>query len=406
MPASREESTAHDGHSDIFSRLTDPSGYTGTHKHRFDPSTGDGRGILGRDSPAKATGHLLHYPPARENEPIRSIAQITRLNLHSPPKSTRIHAEDIRPTWMPHTGMSADIKQSTDTTRRATRSPRRTQHRVPQRRTTPQRGGTPPPPPPPLLAPAAEQFCAHNVAGEVVLSASWLADAAPYSSSVFNPTGELDLVLMQYDGAGDKVVGGAVDRENNRTEWRNSGGASGWLCAATNSGDLQCSGSDMDGAGVTLAYQQLAITLDDVAPNVHDLFVGIATRGGTSIQTVARNQLKLVEKQHGESQRALPLRMPSSSAGSTSTGVGLLFRLTRADSYEDTTGWLLQPLGFAATSAGSGDARLTVLQHHHTTLELAIQQFYAAPTAAVAMSSLSSARPLVIRVRFQIIGNA
>ena len=29
--------------------------------------------------------------------------------------------------------------------------------------------------------------------------------------------------------------------------------------AATNSGDLQCSG--MDGAGVTLAYQQLAITL-------------------------------------------------------------------------------------------------------------------------------------------------
>ena len=37
---------------DIVNRLTDSSKYTGTHKHRFD-DTGRGRGLEGRDAPAK-----------------------------------------------------------------------------------------------------------------------------------------------------------------------------------------------------------------------------------------------------------------------------------------------------------------------------------------------------------------
>ncbi|CAM9479112.1 unnamed protein product [Chrysoparadoxa australica] len=42
--------------SSIFDRLTDPSQYNGTHKHRFDES-GKGLGLAGRDSVSKGKGH-------------------------------------------------------------------------------------------------------------------------------------------------------------------------------------------------------------------------------------------------------------------------------------------------------------------------------------------------------------
>jgi hypothetical protein len=34
----------------IFDKLTDVRQYTGAHKARFDPTTGQGRGLEGRDS--------------------------------------------------------------------------------------------------------------------------------------------------------------------------------------------------------------------------------------------------------------------------------------------------------------------------------------------------------------------
>lgn len=40
---------------DIFSRLTDTSGYTGAHKARFN-ADGTGRGLAGRDSVTKGSG--------------------------------------------------------------------------------------------------------------------------------------------------------------------------------------------------------------------------------------------------------------------------------------------------------------------------------------------------------------
>ena len=43
------------GGGDIFSRLTDPSKYTGAHKHRFDES-GRGKGLAGRDYVSKGRG--------------------------------------------------------------------------------------------------------------------------------------------------------------------------------------------------------------------------------------------------------------------------------------------------------------------------------------------------------------
>lgn len=45
----------------IFDKLTDPSLYTGTHKHRFDPKTGKGLGLAGRDSIAKGYGTVNRY---------------------------------------------------------------------------------------------------------------------------------------------------------------------------------------------------------------------------------------------------------------------------------------------------------------------------------------------------------
>ena len=57
----KSPTTAAAGKSDIFSRLTDTTLYTGTHQHRFDAS-GQGRGLEGRESVAKGAGGI---PPKR-----------------------------------------------------------------------------------------------------------------------------------------------------------------------------------------------------------------------------------------------------------------------------------------------------------------------------------------------------
>ncbi|EDQ91845.1 uncharacterized protein MONBRDRAFT_3203, partial [Monosiga brevicollis MX1] len=41
----------------VLDRMTDTSQYTGSHKERFD-SEGHGKGLAGRDSTAKGTGHI------------------------------------------------------------------------------------------------------------------------------------------------------------------------------------------------------------------------------------------------------------------------------------------------------------------------------------------------------------
>jgi hypothetical protein len=53
---SEQSTTRSDGspYKSVFDKLTDPQLYTGTHKLRFDPNTGRGRGKAGRDSPAKS----------------------------------------------------------------------------------------------------------------------------------------------------------------------------------------------------------------------------------------------------------------------------------------------------------------------------------------------------------------
>mmetsp|Transcript_19215 Transcript_19215/g.31531 ORF Transcript_19215/g.31531 Transcript_19215/m.31531 type:complete len:323 (-) Transcript_19215:24-992(-) len=43
-------------HESIFDKLTDPSLYTGAHRHRFDSTTGKGKGIAGRDRISKGDG--------------------------------------------------------------------------------------------------------------------------------------------------------------------------------------------------------------------------------------------------------------------------------------------------------------------------------------------------------------
>ena len=59
---------------DIYDRLTDTSGYTGSHKHRFD-ETGRGKGVQGRDAPAKGaamtpapTSNLTSYVSGYKHE--------------------------------------------------------------------------------------------------------------------------------------------------------------------------------------------------------------------------------------------------------------------------------------------------------------------------------------------------
>jgi len=48
----------------VFDKLTDHTLYTGTHKYRFNPATGQGLGIKGRDSVGKGQGTVVTSPTA------------------------------------------------------------------------------------------------------------------------------------------------------------------------------------------------------------------------------------------------------------------------------------------------------------------------------------------------------
>ena len=48
----------------MLAKVTDTQQYTGIHRHRFDPATGQGRGLAGRDSIPKGEGSAAgRYPP-------------------------------------------------------------------------------------------------------------------------------------------------------------------------------------------------------------------------------------------------------------------------------------------------------------------------------------------------------
>jgi len=59
--------------SDVFNRLTNVNQYTGTHKLRFDQVTGQGRGIEGRDAPAKGGA-----PGPYRGGDVKDLSQILR----------------------------------------------------------------------------------------------------------------------------------------------------------------------------------------------------------------------------------------------------------------------------------------------------------------------------------------
>jgi hypothetical protein len=52
----RSRGSAGSAHKSVFDKLTDHTLYTGTHKHRFDPETGQGLGRKGRDAIGKGQG--------------------------------------------------------------------------------------------------------------------------------------------------------------------------------------------------------------------------------------------------------------------------------------------------------------------------------------------------------------
>ncbi|KAJ3039857.1 hypothetical protein HK097_002729 [Rhizophlyctis rosea] len=58
--------------SSVFNRLTDSSGYTGTHKQRFN-ADGSGKGLAGRDSPAKGAA-----PGQYRGGDVKDLSQILR----------------------------------------------------------------------------------------------------------------------------------------------------------------------------------------------------------------------------------------------------------------------------------------------------------------------------------------
>jgi len=75
-------SATHRRHRSIFDKLTDPSLYTGSHRHRFDES-GRGRGLEGRESIAKGLGTepAVKY---RGEGTVTTIAQLMRNEVLDP----------------------------------------------------------------------------------------------------------------------------------------------------------------------------------------------------------------------------------------------------------------------------------------------------------------------------------
>jgi hypothetical protein len=61
------------GSGSVYDRLTDHKLYAGTHKHRFDEH-GNGKGLMGRDSPTKGSGTIANYRGGN----VTSLAQILR----------------------------------------------------------------------------------------------------------------------------------------------------------------------------------------------------------------------------------------------------------------------------------------------------------------------------------------
>ena len=68
--------------SKVYNRLTDPNGFTGAHRHRFDPETGQGRGLDGRDSISKGGGTIASF--AREAQRARSPASASSPRQRKP----------------------------------------------------------------------------------------------------------------------------------------------------------------------------------------------------------------------------------------------------------------------------------------------------------------------------------
>jgi hypothetical protein len=142
-------------------------------------------------------------------------------------------------------------------------------------------------------------------------------EGQPYSASRFNPTAALDLQLVQFGWDSTEIRGGVVNRERNRTEWQSSGGGDGdWRVAATHSGDCR---TEQDARPI--CYQQLAVQLDEVAPNISQLYLAVSTRdAGCAIQSVSQEQLKLTVQR-----QLLAITLPTAGcAATTSTCVRLL----------------------------------------------------------------------------------
>lgn len=97
----------------IFDRLTDPSSFHGTHKHRFDKD-GHGRGLEGRDSVAKGGGYV---GGGRSSSGVSDLSQITRTHLNRSGGS-------MSPSRASPRSMSPSRGNSNTTSPRRTTSPR------------------------------------------------------------------------------------------------------------------------------------------------------------------------------------------------------------------------------------------------------------------------------------------
>ena len=66
---------------EIFTKLTDAAQYTATHRHRFDPKTGKGKGLGGRDSVQKGSGHST--VASYDGGAVHDLSQITRPEFYA-----------------------------------------------------------------------------------------------------------------------------------------------------------------------------------------------------------------------------------------------------------------------------------------------------------------------------------
>lgn len=174
-----------------------------------------------------------------------------------------------------------------------------------------------------------------------------------------------------------------------------------WHVTATHSGDRTADGG---------SWQDITIELAEVAPNVHSIYIAIATRNGITLNNVDPEQLEFnASSDSAGTHRRLPCEMPALGLArrTDSSVVARLVRTHRHRKYRDATGfvseevvdgWGCQPLQLYVEPFHGLPQHNTAAKAIQRTVQ-AIQAFLRDEAAAGDSTTYATGRRQAVRAR-------